>query len=71
MSALENVILDNAALTKVLPWLEITRWPKYLQGYLFNKVALLASPADQALELLLVKFSNSLDCIVEEAHSLI
>lgn len=29
-SALEDRILDNAALTEVSPWLEMTRWPKYL-----------------------------------------
>lgn len=68
MSALKNVILDNAALTEVSPWLEMTRWLKYLQGHLFDDVALLASPADQAAEPLLVEFSDSL---VEEAHSLI
>ncbi|CAG5158141.1 uncharacterized protein ALTATR162_LOCUS5004 [Alternaria atra] len=69
MSALENVILDNAAPTEVSPWLEMTRWPKYLQGHSFDEVALLASPADQASEPLLVESSDSLDRIVEEAHS--
>jgi hypothetical protein len=69
MSALENMILDNAAPTEVSLWLEMTRWPKYLQGHSFDEVALLASPADLASEPLLVEFSDSLDRIVEEAHS--
>jgi hypothetical protein len=32
-SVLEDRILDNAALTEVSPWLEMTRWPKYLQDH--------------------------------------
>jgi hypothetical protein len=66
---LEDRILDNAALTEVSPWLEMTRWPKYLQGHSFAEVALLASPANPASEPLLVEFQVSLDRVVEEAHS--
>lgn len=61
--------MDNAALTEVSPWLEMTRWPKYLQGHSFAEVALLASPANPASEPLLVEFQVSLDRVVEEAHS--
>jgi hypothetical protein len=67
--ALEDRILDNAAPTEVSPWLEMTRWPKYLHGHSFIDVALLASPANTASELLLVEFSDSLDRVVEEAHA--
>jgi hypothetical protein len=67
--AREDVIRDNATQTEVSPWLEMTRWPKYLQGYSFSKVAPLASSADPMFEPILVEFLNSLDCIVEEAHS--
>jgi hypothetical protein len=49
--------------------LEMNRWLKYLKGYSFSEVALLASLADPMSELILVEFSNSLDRIVEEAHS--
>lgn len=49
--------------------LEMTRWPRYLKGYSFGKVAPLASPANPTSEPILVEFSNSLDRIVEEAHS--
>lgn len=66
--AREDVILDNAAPTEVSPWLEMTRWPKYLQGHSFNDVALLALPAEPSSEPLLAEFSSSLDRIVEEAH---
>lgn len=68
-NALENTIFNNAAPTEVSPWLEMTRWPKYLQGHSFTEVALLASPANAVSEPLLIEFSNSLDRIVEEAHS--
>ena len=37
-TALENVILDNAAPTEVSAWLEMTRWPKYLQGHSFATI---------------------------------
>ncbi|PVH90612.1 hypothetical protein DM02DRAFT_734499 [Periconia macrospinosa] len=64
----EDVILDNAGQTEVSQWLEMTRWPKYLQGYSFGEVAPLASPADPASEPILIEFSDSVDRIVEEAH---
>jgi hypothetical protein len=67
--AREDVIRDNATQTEVSPWLEMTRWPKYLKGYSFGEVVLLASLADPMSEPILVEFSNSLDRIVEEAHS--
>jgi hypothetical protein len=66
---LDDVILDNAAQTEVSPWLEMTRWPKYLKGYSFSEVAPLASPANPMSEPILVEFLDSLDRIVEEAHS--
>jgi hypothetical protein len=49
----------------------MTRWLKYLKGYLFSEVALLASPANSMSEPILVEFSDSLDRIVEEAYSLV
>ena len=61
--------MDNAAPTEVSPWLEMTRWPKYLHGHSFAEVALLASPANPASEPLLVEFQDSLDRVIEEAHS--
>lgn len=67
--ALNDIILDNAGQTEVSPWPEMTRWPKYLKGYSFGEVAPLASPADPTSEPILVEFSNSLDRVVEEAHS--
>lgn len=67
--AREAVIRDNATQTEVSPWLEMTRWPKYLKGYSFGEVAPLASLADPMSEPILVEFSNSLDRNVEEAHS--
>jgi hypothetical protein len=45
--------------TKVSPWLELTRWPEYLQGQDLTAVALLGCPPNQDIELLLVQFSAS------------
>ncbi|KAF1346393.1 hypothetical protein EJ07DRAFT_185647 [Lizonia empirigonia] len=67
--AFEERILNNAAPTEVSPWLEMTRWPKYLHGHSFIEVARLASPANLASEPLLVEFSDSLDRVVEQAHA--
>ena len=67
--ALEDTILDNAAPTEVSPWLEMIRWPKYLHGHSFIEVARLANPANPASEPFLVEFSDSLDRIVEQAHT--
>ena len=67
--AQEDVIRDNATQTEVSPWLEMTHWPKYLKGYSFGEVAPSASLADPMSKPILVEFSNSLDRIVEEAHS--
>src|SRR4051812_9685835 len=47
----------------------MTRWPKYLKGYSFTDVAPLASLPNPASEPILAEFSDSLDRIVEEAHS--
>lgn len=47
----------------------MTRWPKYLHRHSFIEVARLASPANLATEPLLVKFSDSLDRVVEQAHA--
>jgi hypothetical protein len=66
---LDDIILDNVVQTEVSPWLEMTRWPRYLRGYSFGEVAPLAGPADPTSEPILVEFSNRLDRIVEEAHS--
>ncbi|KAJ9654976.1 hypothetical protein H2201_008902 [Coniosporium apollinis] len=68
VDASENLILDNAAQTEVSPWLEMTRWPRYLRGYSFDEVAPLGSPADPATEPLLAEFAQSFDRIVEESH---
>ncbi|KAI5364340.1 hypothetical protein J4E82_011544 [Alternaria postmessia] len=67
--AFEDRILDNAAPTEVSPWLEMTRWPKYLQGHLFINIARLASPVSLLSEPLLVEFSDNLDHVVEQAHT--
>jgi hypothetical protein len=41
-------------LTEVSLWLELTRWPEYLQGQDLTTAALLGCPPDQDTELLLV-----------------
>ncbi|KAF9729919.1 DNA helicase [Paraphaeosphaeria minitans] len=59
----------RAQIDEVSPWLEMTRWPKYLHGHSFIEVVRLASPASTASDPLLVEFSDSLDRVVEQAHT--
>jgi len=40
----KELVMDNATKTEVSPWLEMTRWPRYLQGLTFGEVASLALP---------------------------
>lgn len=57
-------IPNNATKTEVSPWLEMTRWPKYLQGHGFAKVAPLGANAQQDAEPLLVEFTRSIDRVI-------
>jgi hypothetical protein len=54
--------------TEVSPWLELTRWPEYLQGQDLTTVALLGCPPDQDTEPLLVQFSASVQRLVSQAY---
>jgi hypothetical protein len=57
--------------TKVLPWLELTRWPEYLRGQDLTAVALLGCLANQDTEPLLVQFSSSVQRLVSQAYDAI
>ncbi|KAI9690190.1 MAG: hypothetical protein M1822_009151 [Bathelium mastoideum] len=50
------------------PWLEMTQWPRYLNGQRLSEVAPLAHPAQPVHEPLLHLLVESLDRIVEQAH---
>lgn len=60
---LANIIRHEAGKTEVSPWLEMTRWPRYLNGLPFDEVAqLIQSPRD--LEVSLQLLCDSLDRVV-------
>jgi hypothetical protein len=61
----------SAHLTEVSPWLELTRWPEYLQGQDLTAVALLGNLSDPAREPLLALFSTSVEWLIQQAYQTI
>jgi hypothetical protein len=59
---------DEATLTEVSPWLEMTRWPRFFNGLAIAEVAPLAYTANPVTEPLLVTIGESFDRIIEQAH---
>jgi hypothetical protein len=54
--------------TKVSPWLEMTRWPRYFHGLNMANVAPLAYAANPITEPALVLLGESFDRLIESAH---
>ncbi|KAF7184232.1 hypothetical protein CNMCM7691_004918 [Aspergillus felis] len=54
--------------TKVSPWLELTQWPRYLQGQNFTAVAALRALPDPTKEPLLVAFAGSVKQLINQAY---
>ena len=54
--------------TEVSPWLELTQWPKYLQGHSFSEVASLGMLPDSSHEPLLAAFAQSVERLIKRAH---
>ena len=59
---------DDTVGTEVSPWLQVTRWPKYLRGQDFAQVASLGIGAQYGAEPLLVEFSRSVVRVIEKAN---
>jgi hypothetical protein len=53
---------------EVSPWLELTQWPRYLQGQSFTAVAALAALPDPTQEPLLVAFAGSVKWLINRAY---
>jgi hypothetical protein len=64
----EETIRAQGAPTEVSPWLELTQWGRYLQGYSFGHVAPLAALPDPCHEPLLVEFTESIGRLIEQAY---
>jgi hypothetical protein len=54
--------------TKVSPWLEMTRWPRYFHGLNMADVAPLAYAANPITEPALVLLGESFDQLIERAY---
>ncbi|THC87114.1 hypothetical protein EYZ11_013440 [Aspergillus tanneri] len=66
----QHVPADKHA-TEVSPWLELTQWPRYLQGHDFAAVAALGALPDAASEPLLVLFTQSVEQLIHRAYATI
>jgi hypothetical protein len=63
-----QVMHDSASAKEVSPWLQLTRWPRYLKGYPLSCLAALAAlPQDGSHPILHLLCSN-LDRLVEAAY---
>ena len=63
-----QTIPNAATMSEVSPWLEMTRWPKYLGGHSFVETALLAVIPDPVQEPLLVEFTKSVERVIEAGY---
>ncbi|KAJ5215755.1 uncharacterized protein N7498_002162 [Penicillium cinerascens] len=54
--------------TKVSPWLELTQWPKYLQGHSFSEVASLGMLLNSSREPLLAAFAQSVERLIKRVY---
>ncbi len=61
------VVSDTFAKSQVSPWLERTRWPRYLAGQSLSDVAQLARPPDVG-EHALKELTQAIDRLVEAAY---
>jgi hypothetical protein len=64
----EHILPASAAAGEISPWLEMTRWPKYLAGQDLKTVPELADLPHPMGEPLLTVMCHSLDRIVESAY---
>jgi hypothetical protein len=60
-----QVMHDSASAKKVSPWLQTTRWPRYLEGYPLPCLAALAAPPQEGSPRVLHLLCSSLDRLVE------
>ena len=67
----EHVMTSSPKGNEVSPWLNMTRWPKYLAGKTSSAVARLAQLPNLHLESVLARVCESLDRIVETAYKLV
>jgi hypothetical protein len=69
LQSVEACILDNQAPNEVSPWLEMTRWPRYLHRKDMLIVARLARLPDSSTEPELACLTQSLERVVQASHA--
>jgi hypothetical protein len=62
------VVAETSSESETSPWLQLTRWPSYLNGYYLLDVAALVRQPDGALEPILVAIYDSLKRVVEDVY---
>jgi hypothetical protein len=63
-----QVMHDSASAKEVSPWLQLTRWPRYLKGYPLSCLAALAALPQDGSHPILHLLCSSLDRLVEAAY---
>jgi hypothetical protein len=62
------VVVEMSSESETSPWLQLTRWPSYLNGHYLLDVAALFRQPDGAVEPILLAIYNSLERVVEDAY---
>jgi hypothetical protein len=58
--AKDKIVPTHHDETETSPWLELTRWPEYIRGHKFSKIASLAFLPNPATEAILVAVEHSI-----------
>jgi hypothetical protein len=61
-----DIVTDNHSRSEILPWLEMTRWSRYLQGHKIFEIAPLHSLPTMEAEPLLEVFVVSPNRLVDQ-----
>lgn len=64
-----NLVSNHQAKTQVSPWLERTRWTRYLEKHPLAEVARLSAPPDQVREPVLIEMAKAIDRLVSVAYA--
>lgn len=59
---------DRSSAKEVSPWLQLTPWPSYLQGYKLKEVAVLLLPPNREVKSLLATRADSFEPTVNDAY---
>jgi hypothetical protein len=62
------VVSEISSESETSPWLQLTRWPSYLNGHCLLDVAALIRQTDRIVEPILLAICDSLERIIEDVY---